>query len=74
MVVKSLFEYPVKGLRGTEVGCASVNGRGLNMDRRWVIVDSENSFLSQRQIPAMANLLASASDSIKLEDTVDQVA
>jgi uncharacterized protein YcbX len=71
MVVKSLFEYPVKGLRGNEVCCASINSRGLNMDRRWILVDSENSFLSQRQIPAMANLLATVKDQLLIEDQVD---
>ena len=72
MRVDSLFEYPVKGLRGNKVCCATVNRRGLKMDRRWMIVDNENSFLSQRQIPGMTNLQASFSEQLTLEDTKDQ--
>ena len=71
MKVKALFEYPVKGLRGSEISCASVSNRGLKMDRRWMIVDTENSFLSQRQIPQMANLLATFFEELKIEDVQD---
>lgn len=42
------------------------------MDRRWMIVDTENSFLSQRQIPAMANLLATFNEQLTLVDTSNQ--
>lgn len=68
MTVTDLFEYPVKGLHGNKICCASVNKRGLKMDRRWMIVDSENSFLSQRQIPALTQLLPSFQDSLTLKD------
>ena len=56
MIVESLFEYPVKGLRGAKIPCATVNPRGLNNDRRWMIVDSSNSFISQRQFPILTQL------------------
>lgn len=71
MVVKALYEYPVKGFRGTEVCCASVSSRGLRMDRRWMLVDSNNAFLSQRQIPSMTHLLATFHEKLLLEDQVD---
>lgn len=38
------------------------------MDRRWMIVDSSNSFLSQRQIPSLTQLIPSFQESLKLED------
>jgi len=57
MIVSKLFEYPVKGLRGNEISCATVNRRGLAMDRRWMLVDSEGNFLSQTQLPALTQFL-----------------
>lgn len=70
MEVRNLFEYPIKGLKGSRVCCASVNSRGLKMDRRWMIVDSSNSFLSQRQLPAMTQLLPSFQDSLRITDLI----
>ena len=68
MEVKELYEYPVKGLKGSRVSCASVNSRGLNLDRRLMLVDSSNSFLSQRQIPGLVKLLPTLDDEIKIEN------
>jgi uncharacterized protein YcbX len=53
MIVSKLFEYPVKGLLGNEICCATVNRRGLAMDRRWMLVDDQGDFLSQRQLPSL---------------------
>jgi uncharacterized protein YcbX len=66
MIVESLFEYPVKGLRGLKVPCATVNPRGLNNDRRWMIVDSANSFISQRQFPILTQFKPVVEDGLKI--------
>jgi len=58
MKALSLFEYPVKGLRGNALACASVNKRGLATDRRWMLVDDVGNFLSQRQLPALTQFIS----------------
>ena len=63
-----MFEYPVKGLRGNRICCASVNSRGLKMDRRWMIVNSANSFLSQRTLPQMTQFQPIFQDQLVIRD------
>lgn len=46
--------YPVKGLRGVSVREADVEPWGLAGDRRWMVVDPQQNFISQRQFPRMA--------------------
>jgi uncharacterized protein YcbX len=46
--------YPVKSLGGVEVGEWEVEARGFRHDRRWMLVDEEGVFLSQRRLPRMA--------------------
>ena len=64
MIVTNLFEYPVKGLLGNEICCATVNRRGLAMDRRWMLVDDQGNFLSQRQLPALTQFLPTHQDNL----------
>ena len=52
--VSELFIYPVKSLGGISVLSAKVTDRGFEFDRRWMLVDSNNNFLSQREFPQMA--------------------
>ncbi|SET72156.1 hypothetical protein SAMN04487998_2487 [Hymenobacter actinosclerus] len=56
MVLTDLYIYPVKSLGGIRVTEAVVEPRGLRHDRRWLIVDAQNRFMTQRQTTAMANL------------------
>jgi uncharacterized protein len=46
--------YPVKSLGGTGLKTAEVTDRGLKYDRRWMLVDQNGRFLTQRVHPAMA--------------------
>jgi len=48
--------YPIKSLGGISVSEAVPERRGLQYDRRWMLVNSDGRFLSQREIPAMALL------------------
>ncbi len=50
--------YPVKGFRGLSLTEGEVEPWGLAGDRRWMVVDADNRFLTQRQVPAMARLEA----------------
>ncbi len=46
--------YPVKSLAGISVKHWQVNEKGLRYDRKWMLIDAENKFLSQRRLPRMA--------------------
>ena len=60
--ISKLFIYPIKSLRGISVQSALVTDRGLQYDRRWMIVDENNKFLSLRTIPKMALLKVEMKD------------
>ncbi|MFN0280139.1 MAG: MOSC domain-containing protein [Pyrinomonadaceae bacterium] len=48
--------YPIKSLRGISTDSASVEERGLQYDRRWMLTDKQNGFLTQREFPQMATI------------------
>lgn len=48
--------FPVKSLKGIALDQAVVEDRGLAFDRRWMLVDDENKFLTQREFPVMARV------------------
>ena len=56
VTLASLHIYPVKGLKGIDLGEARCTDRGLEHDRRWMVVDSAGVFLSQREHPKMATV------------------
>lgn len=56
LLLQDLYIYPVKSLGGIRLTEAATELRGLRHDRRWLIVDERNQFMTQRQTPAMALL------------------
>jgi hypothetical protein len=54
--ISELTIYPIKSLGGISVQKAKVTDKGLQYDRRWMLVNQENRFLTQREIPEMALL------------------
>ncbi|WP_338331767.1 MOSC N-terminal beta barrel domain-containing protein [Acetobacter sp. LMG 32666] len=54
LCVASLHVYPVKGLHGLSPPTAMVSPWGLEGDRRWMVVDPEGRFITQRTCRAMA--------------------
>jgi hypothetical protein len=54
--ISSLLIYPVKSLGGLPADVARICHSGFQFDRRWMLVDDNFVFLTQRQIPAMAEL------------------
>jgi uncharacterized protein YcbX len=56
LVLSDLYIYPVKSLGGIRVTEAVVEARGLRHDRRWLIVNERNQFMTQRQTAEMALL------------------
>jgi uncharacterized protein YcbX len=65
--ISQLFIYPVKSLGGIALSKALVTSRGLQYDRRWMLVDENNHFLSQRKLPQMAHFkLALLADGLEV--------
>jgi uncharacterized protein YcbX len=56
VTVSSLHVYPIKSCRGIDLISAEVHPMGLAWDRRWMLVDAEGVFLSQRRAPRMATI------------------
>ncbi|SEO86248.1 hypothetical protein SAMN05428947_104380 [Mucilaginibacter sp. OK283] len=52
--ISQLYIYPIKSLGGIPVTSAEVTSRGFKHDRRWMLVDGQNRFLTQREHPQMA--------------------
>jgi uncharacterized protein YcbX len=52
--VAALYIYPVKSLGGIALDSAMVLPKGLQYDRRWMLVDENNQFLTQRVHAGMA--------------------
>jgi len=54
--------YPIKSCRGLEVTQTILKGHGLDLDRRWMLIDaSTNTFLTIRQIPNMTRITTALS-------------
>ena len=60
--VSQLFIYPIKSLGGISIKSAYITDRGLQYDRRFLLVDEYNSFLTQRAFPKMALLQTAIED------------
>ncbi len=56
ITLSGIFIYPVKSLGGISLPAAELTPRGLRHDRRWLIVDERNRFLTQREHAEMALL------------------
>ncbi|WP_324918242.1 MOSC domain-containing protein [Ramlibacter sp.] len=52
--IARLFVYPVKSCAGIELTEAVLTATGLDLDRAWMVVDEEGTFVSQRELPRMA--------------------
>ena len=56
MQVSEIWIYPIKSLGGIALSEAVVQRRGLQYDRRWMLVDAAGKFVTQREISGMALL------------------
>lgn len=52
--VTAIYIYPLKSARGVSVQSATLDERGLEFDRLWMVVDDYGTFLSQRRAPKLA--------------------
>jgi len=85
-ILSGIFVYPVKSLAGISANSWPVTEKGFQHDRKWMIIDNDRQFLSQRKLPKMAliktaltdqNLILSAPDmddlSLPLEPVDGQI-
>jgi len=56
LTVSEIYIYPIKSLGGIKLSEASLTDRGFEHDRRWMLIDENNRFLSQRQVNGMCFL------------------
>ena len=56
IAVSGIFIYPVKALGGISLVESMVTPRGLQYDRRFLVVDADNEFVTQREHPKMATV------------------
>jgi len=54
----SIHVYPVKAMRAVDLGESLVEPWGLAGDRRWLVVDPTGRFVSQREEPQLARVVA----------------
>jgi uncharacterized protein YcbX len=54
--VSELYIYPIKSLAGIAVKRAQITAKGFEYDRRYLLVDKNNRFLTQREYPQMSQL------------------
>ena len=66
MTIKSLHIYPVKGLGGIDLQEVKLLERGMQYDRRWMLVDREGIFISQRTDARMALFQCSIDEQLKV--------
>ncbi|MCP5063657.1 MAG: MOSC domain-containing protein [Ignavibacteriae bacterium] len=56
MKLSEIFIYPIKSLGGISLQSANIEKRGLQYDRRWMLIDKNNKFITQRTFPQMSLL------------------
>lgn len=54
MTLSEIWVYPIKSLGGISVQTARVFPKGLEHDRRWMLLDEKGMFMTQRHHPQMA--------------------
>ena len=53
-ILSEIWLYPIKSFPGVRVKSANVIGKGLQGDRRFMLIDENNDFITQRNVPQMA--------------------
>jgi len=51
--IQSIYIYPIKSLGGINLSSALAQPAGLQYDRRWMLVDEQNDFMTQRNYAEM---------------------
>lgn len=62
LIIQDIFIYPIKSLGGIRLSEAVVQQKGFQHDRRWMLVDDEGMFITQREYPQLALLAVTLGD------------
>lgn len=62
LVVSALYTYPIKSCSGVSLTSAKIDARGLLHDRRWMLIDQNNKFISQREVAILSRFQVKISD------------
>jgi uncharacterized protein YcbX len=54
--ISQLWVYPIKSMKGISLESVQLEKRGFLHDRRWMLVDKNKQFMSQRQYPQMSQV------------------
>lgn len=54
ITISDLYIYPLKSAAGIRLAAADLHTFGLTGDRRWMLVDEDNSFLTQRELSRLS--------------------
>ena len=71
MKISQINIYPIKSLKGISLNEAIIEKRGLQYDRRWMLVDDNGVFFTQREFPKMATMAISLNEN-GLEVSTDE--
>lgn len=66
LTLSELYVYPIKSAAGIAVSEALMTSRGLQYDRRWMVVDEQGKFMSQRRFPKMALISVAIADRLEM--------
>ena len=66
LTLSGLYIYPIKSAAGIAVNEAQMTPRGLQYDRRWMVVDTHSKFMTQRRFPRMALIGVAIDDQLKI--------
>jgi uncharacterized protein YcbX len=70
--ISQLYIYPIKSLGGIALNNVRLTDRGLEHDRRWMLIDENNRFISQRENAQMALFkLSLENEALKVTHTKD---
>ncbi|RZJ51394.1 MAG: MOSC domain-containing protein [Chryseobacterium sp.] len=61
-VVKEIYIYPIKSLAGISCKNVLAEEMGFENDRRWMLINSENVHITQREYPIMSQFYPQISD------------
>lgn len=65
--VKEIYIYPIKSLAGISLKSANAEEMGFENDRRWMVINTENVHVTQREYPIMSQFYPEISeDKIKI--------
>lgn len=56
MKISDIIHYPVKSFAGNKLPISEVHERGLKEDRRFMLIDDNNIFVSQRKYPMLSQI------------------